>query len=360
MKPEPSVCGPAAEPQSVSKLIDEWLAVDLSTQQPHADLGKVAEALAIWKADMPAIDPFSIDGARSEFSFTHEFWQSPKIVVNSVLDRVVRASNGLEVGIRDIVPEEGANRSGLHIAYLHGGGWMLGSPNTHDNWARTLVNGAGAPISLIDYPKAPETAFHDIIGVTAEVLLALQNDIRRQGRKMILAGDSAGATLALLVMANGRHEVQAEGLALLYGPYDPNLSLRSHMELATTSTLTRERMAWFWSNFLPEDSAWEDTFGPIASLKLPPVYLTGGSCDLLLDDTLLLARMLMQAGKDVTLKIESGMPHGFFQMTHHVEAAQHAADQLFAWISSLPSQADGRGPIPGAQSTFGDPTRDCR
>ena len=141
------------------------------------------------------------------------------------------------------------------IVYVHGGGWTFGSVDTHDGTMRTLAAASGFAVFGFDYRLAPEHPYpiplEDTLGAIAFGLSgALGSDV--DARRWALAGDSAGATLALAAMIQRRDAGLAlpAAAALFYGCYAPDFETGSHARFGEGYLLTTANMRWYWRNYL--------------------------------------------------------------------------------------------------------------
>jgi acetyl esterase len=286
-------------------------------------------AILAESSTIPAVDLLSlpIDEARAAYEKRWSPWNTaPPAMVE---EREIRFA-GPDGDLRASYRRPSADAEGL-ILYLHGGGWMFGSPESHEYLIRRLALEANAGILALDYRLAPE---HPFPAPLSDVLAALsaveegQLPVCPRGA-LAIAGDSAGAALALSAMIH-RHRVGATpvaGAALFYGCYAPDFDTDSYARFGDgTFGLSRARMEVFWRNYLghaPTGSegiatpGWADLDGP-----LPPVYLHGAGLDVLLDDTLALARRLTSVGGRLQLDITPGVIHGHLQMVSRLPQAR--------------------------------------
>lgn len=219
------------------------------------------------------------------------------------------------------------------IVFVHGGGWTFGSVDTHENEMRRLAIAAQAAVLGIDYQLAPEHPFPAGLEDTrAAIAFARAGGLGSaiDARRIALAGDSAGANLALSAMieARDRGEAPVAAGALFYGCYAPDFDTPSHAAFGGGAFgLSSDRMRWYWRNFL--GSAGEDTRTLAAPLRadlagLPPLHLVAAGLDPLLDDTLTLSRLLAYSGVPHRCDVVPGVVHGFLRMARELPAAEDA------------------------------------
>jgi acetyl esterase len=205
------------------------------------------------------------------------------------------------VDVRIYTPE-GARGT---IAYLHGGGWVLGNLESVDAVCSALANEARARVVSIDYRLAPEHPFPAALNDARDVVRRIEPDV--------VAGDSAGGNLAAVV---ARHERHLKLQLLIYPVTDAGLNTPSYRDLDERYGLTAATMRRFWNLYL--DGA--DGFAPDASPGratdldgLPPAYILTASHDVLRDEGEAYARALQDAGVPVTLNRVEGAIHGFWR-----------------------------------------------
>jgi len=258
-----------------------------------------------------------------------------------------------DMPVREIaVPVDGASLRGrlYHpkpgtalplIVYVHGGGWTFGSVDTHDGTMRTLAAASGCAIFGFDYRLAPEHPYpiplEDTLGAIAFALGGeLGSDI--DARRWALAGDSAGATLALAAMIHRRDAglTLPATAALFYGCYAPDFDTRSHARFGEGYLLTTVNMRWYWRNYL---GAAFDAPPPLATplhadlAGLPPLYLAACGLDPLADDTIRLADRLAAAGVAFRYDHVAGVVHGCLRMSRKLAPAQAMIDTAATYIT---------------------------
>lgn len=210
------------------------------------------------------------------------------------------------------------------IVFIHGGGFVWGSIDTHDAMARTLAKESGAVVLSVGYRLAPEHGWKD---AAEDCWSALEFAAETAPDDISLAGDSAGAQLALSTAMNaGQRGLPLRSLGLLYPFLDPECGSESAHRFADGPILSLEGMRWFW------DCASAKGAPPRlldSNLKgLPPTSIIVGEADPLHDEGVLLAERLSKAGVAVRLHSYSGMIHGFAGMPHLTPMAGRALRQL--------------------------------
>ncbi len=223
------------------------------------------------------------------------------------------------------------------VLWLHGGGFVLGSLDSHDGICAELCAATGLEVVAVDYRLAPEhpapAAFED----AAAVLEALLED----GRPVIVAGDSAGATLAaglaLLARAEGRSGVV--GQALVYPGLGGDLTRGSYLEMAEAPGLTTKDVAAYRALYGAGD---DDVYAyPLRAgdlTGLPPAFVAAAHFDPLRDDGRDYAARLATAGVDVIFREDPQMVHGWLRARHSSPGARKGFAAIaagIAWLSGL-------------------------
>lgn len=228
------------------------------------------------------------------------------------------------------------------LVYLHGGGWVWNSIDTHDRLMREYAAAAGCAVIGPDYALSPEAAFPQALEECAGVLRWVAAEGASRGfdpRRIVLGGDSAGANLAagvalLLRDAEGL-PAGLRGLLLNYGVFDSRLDTPSYREFATGYGLTLERMRFYWSVYAPREA---DRAHPHAAplraelAGLPPCLLHIAGLDVLASENRAMAARLQAAGVAVEQAEFPGMVHGFLRALGHVGEARRAVAEAGSWL----------------------------
>jgi acetyl esterase len=255
--------------------------------------------------------------------------------VARVEDRTVPGLAG-EIPVRVYRPSAGAGPHPI-VVYFHGGGWVLGTLDTHDDVCRTLANRAGALVVSVGYRRAPEHRFPAPLEdcVAAVRWCALRGvEIGGDGARLAVAGDSAGGNLAAAVALRFRDEggpplaIQA----LIYPVINCDFDTASYHQFATGFGLTRDTMRYFWKNYLANPT---DGGHPYASplqaenvAELPPAVIVTAHYDVLRDEGEAYAARLAQARVPVRCTRYLEMNHGFVQLAALCEPALQGLEEI--------------------------------
>jgi acetyl esterase len=227
------------------------------------------------------------------------------------------------------------------LVYLHGGGWVWSSIDTHDRLMRDYAAGAGCAVVGPDYALSPEAPFPQALEECAAVVRWIAREGAAWGfdpTRIALGGDSAGANLALgtaLLLRETDPGLALRGLLLNYGVFDADLHTPTYDEFADGYFLTREKMRFYWDCYCPRRA---DRLNPLAAplradLKgLPPVLLHIAELDVLAAENRAMAARLRDAGVPVEAETFPGTAHGFLRALGHVPAARRAVAGGGAWL----------------------------
>lgn len=264
-------------------------------------------------------------------------------------DSVHDAVGGLEIptahgSLRGHLYEGSAAADRPLIIYFHGGGWVIGDLQTHHAYCGALARASGASLIAIDYRLAPEHTYpaaHDDCLDAATAIAERSADFGAGNGGIVLAGDSAGANLALctaLDAGDGLRERLA-GLLLTYPVVDHySAPYVSYEECATGQALTSNLMRWFWDSYLggadPDhpDSRRAMPMRSDALAQLPPVILCTAGRDPLRDEGKAIAGRIGEAGIDIVYEHYAGSEHGFACGMGHSEDFDAWLQRCGDWI----------------------------
>jgi acetyl esterase len=230
--------------------------------------------------------------------------------------------------------------------YFHGGGWVLGGIDTHDDMCADMAAGAGVAVAVVDYRLAPENPYPAQLRDSLAVLSTMRaraDDLGIDPSRMLAVGDSAGgqmsAGLALWLRDKGLPQVQ--GMVLIYPVLGADIDTPSYIRNANAPCLTRDEMAFYLDAFLgPAGSpARTDPYAvPLLaeSLKdLPPAFITVAGHDPLRDDGAMFHERLTAAGVASRLREEPVLAHSYMRARNHSVPARAGFDAIVAAVRAL-------------------------
>jgi acetyl esterase len=251
------------------------------------------------------------------------------------------------VACRVFKPKGQALRAG--VIYAHGGGWVLGGPETHSDMCAEMSAGADCVVVLMDYRLAPEHKHPAQLEDSLKVwrwMLGSGHEFGIDRTRIIAAGDSAGGqmsvALALTLREMGLPQVKA--MVLIYPGLGTDMSSASYIRNATATSLSREEMDYYWTSFLgPRGTAnWRDNKAvPNLALDLtglPPAFITVAGHDPLEDDGVLFHKKLRQAGVESDIRHEPALGHSYMRARHHSPVAMEAFRAIVAALKKFSTQ----------------------
>jgi len=227
------------------------------------------------------------------------------------------------------------------LVYLHGGGWVMGSPWTHRRLAAELA-ALGLLTISVDYRRAPKHRFPGAVDDCAFALDWAAEHCAGYGGdpgRLLIGGDSAGANLAAAVLATGSATAAADVRAalLLYGIYDFHRALPAVTALIGGPEPGSQA---YVEQAELEDRRDDPALSPEARCAhFPPTLLLSGARDPLHAESVALAKRLAGHGVPHELAVLDGAPHGFLQLPTHpshdeglaaIDAFLHATGLLAA------------------------------
>lgn len=226
--------------------------------------------------------------------------------------------------------------------YFHGGGFVLGSPRSHEGLVRFLAEQTGAVFVSVDYRLAPEhklPAAHDDALAAYAWTRAHAKELGIDPDRIVLSGDSAGGnlTLATAISARDADMPLPRGLVPIYPATDMTRSFPSHRELGRKYFLTTDVLDWFTERFLVSEAQKRDPrLSPIFVTdlsRLPPTHVVTAGFDPLRDEGEAVATRLRESGVACTHRSEDGLIHGFVSMSGVLPEAQLALERIGHAIS---------------------------
>ena len=209
------------------------------------------------------------------------------------------------------------------IVFYHGGGFVVGSVNTHDEACRLLAIHANAQVLSIDYPLAPEVSPNTLIQTCEEALAwAYKNkkDLKIYKNRIAVAGDSAGGNIATVVSQKTVGKSYAPSAQLLIYPtvdfqsrYPSFNAYKDGLVLTGTDINNVTEFYASQHSISLDDPLISPIFGNLK--KLPPSFILTAGHDLLHDEAEIYAEKLKQEGNKVSYLEYKDQTHGFINFT---------------------------------------------
>ena len=231
------------------------------------------------------------------------------------------------------------------VLYFHGGGFVIGDVDTHDDHTRLVCRDVDAVVVSVDYRRAPETpfpgAYEDCLAAT---LWAVEHAAELGGdpSRVAVAGDSAGGNLAAAVTIGARDKgVRLAAQLLIYPSVDfvDTDDHPSRVENAEGFFLTADDMRWFGDHYVPDPGRKSDPYASVLRhpdlTGLPPAVVGTAEYDPLRDEGEAYAAALDKAGVPVTVRRFDGLIHGYYGLGHVSPAAAEAVRAMNADFKAL-------------------------
>lgn len=208
------------------------------------------------------------------------------------------------------------------MVWIHGGGFIIGSPEQDEPHSIELCKRLGMVVAAIDYRLAPEHSYPVPLEDCHAALEWLHDNSERLNvdrNRITVGGNSAGAGLAagLALMAHDRREIPLAFQLLIYPMLDDRTALRTDVDDKRLRLWTSKSNRFGWSAYLGQPPGGESVPEYAAPARrrdlsgLAPAWIGVGTCDLFHDEDIGYARRLREAGVPCTLKIVEGAFHGF-------------------------------------------------
>ncbi len=303
----------------------------------HPQAVKFLEIYA--RLEQPSLETTPVEESRQWLaSGTGLFPNCPEL---TAVDDVLISGPGGPLLLRIYRPKQAVNRGAC--LYFHGGGWVLNSVQTHDDFVRRLTDAAGCVCVSVEYRLAPE---HPYPAAVDDAYAALQwmaangSQWDVDATRLAVAGDSAGGNLAAAVclMARDRNGPAIRQQVLAYPITDCDFTRSSYHENADGYFLTTSQMRWFWDHYCPDvERRREPCASPIHASTLsglPPAFIFTAEFDPLRDEGEAYAAALQAAGVPVRFRRFDGMIHAFLRRVTTFDAAKEALREIAETLRS--------------------------
>ncbi|HXJ77439.1 MAG TPA: alpha/beta hydrolase [Candidatus Methylomirabilis sp.] len=223
------------------------------------------------------------------------------------------------------------------LLYLHGGGYVIGSPRSHRHLAEAIARSARIACLLPDYRLAPEHPFPAAVDDALAAYRSLVDQRKIAPGRLAIAGDSAGGGLTVATLLAMRQAgLPMPGAAVCISPWtDLTCSAGSYESKAATDPMVaRPGITVMAQHYLGATDARTPLASPLfADLRgLPPLLIHVGSEEVLLDDATRLGDRARTAGVDTTIEVWEPMIHVWHWFLPWLDEAQAAVDKIGVFL----------------------------
>ena len=231
----------------------------------------------------------------------------------------------------------GAAKASAVVLYYHGGGFILGGLDSHDDVCAELCARTGLEVVSVDYRLAPEhlhpAAFDDAFA-------AFEWAVATYDRPILLCGDSAGGNLAAAAShATRAHAHAPAGQVLIYPGLGGDTTKGSYVTHADAPMLTRRDLDFYREiRTGGKDASGDITLSPLADAdfsNLPPTVVITAECDPLSSDGEAYRDKILAAGGKAFWHEEKGLVHGYLRARHSVTRARNSFTCIADALSAL-------------------------
>ncbi|CAM5785870.1 alpha/beta hydrolase [Castellaniella caeni] len=269
--------------------------------------------------------------------------KAPYPVGMAVIDACVQQGQRT-VAARVYTPRAEVGGARPCLLYMHGGGWVVGSHETHDAITAEIAERTGMVVISVHYARAPENPYPAAVEdcrAVFEWIFKSCDSLSVDPARVFVGGDSAGGNLAtvlaLAYRADAGHPIR--GQVLIYPCVDADFSRASYRTEAEAPFLTTAEMIWFWDQYCPiVDQRTNPEVAPLRATDLsglPPALIMVAEHDPLHDEGVLYARALEKAGNAVCLRPGKGLVHGYLRAR---SSSMTAAAEFLAMCDWLEAQ----------------------
>ncbi|MEO3713415.1 alpha/beta hydrolase [Roseateles flavus] len=283
----------------------------------------------IHRANRPAFHSLTPKQARIGYLMGAEILDLPRVPLARVENLTVPGAEG-PLQARLYAPSDAVLPV---LLYFHGGGFTIGSLETHDSLCRQLALRSGCAVIALDYRLAPEHKFPaavDDCWAAMKWLPGGASALGLDGSRLAVGGDSAGGTLAAVCALHARDLGQPLALQLLITPgTTAHADTASHKFFSQGFLLDASSIQWFFDHYIEHHHRKDWRFAPLEApdhAGLAPAALILAECDPLVDEGLAYGDLLRSQGVAVQLELYRGVTHDFIKMGRTIPEALQALD----------------------------------
>lgn len=295
-------------------------------------------------AEHPPFMTLPIEEARRIAERVREPWRADGPQMARISEHIVPTSGGplrvrlYDPGLQDPAPA---------LIYLHGGGFILFSIDTHDRLMREYAAAGDFLVLGVDYPLSPEARYPAALDQIVELIGWLHGEgaeiLGVDRNRLAIGGDSAGGNLsvaAALRLRDGDAPGRLKALLLNYGAFAVECSDEAEARYGgPDAVLQRAEMLHYYESYLGADALLrpEPYAAPLLAdlRRLPPAFLAIPECDILAEQSVAMADRMRKAGVDVTSIVYPGATHSFLEAMSVAQVARRAIADGAKWVKEM-------------------------
>ncbi len=289
------------------------------------------------RSGLPEIQTLSPERARELFD-ERASGLTANPVIGEVYDRVIPGPAG-DLTVRIYRPAD-ADEATPGLMFFHGGGWVIGTIDTHDLVCRALTEATAATVISVSYRLAPEHPFPaapDDCAAATRWVAEHGAEIGVDGSRLATCGDSAGGNLAAVVAQDCVGGPGLRAQVMVYPCVDAsNLDRESMHSNGEGFLLSAVGMRWFYDHYAPTTAERENPrVSPLLGELngLPPALVLTAEFDPLHDEGHEYAEALSEAGVDVEYHRYDGQVHTFFTQVGYQDASLDSVRRIASFLA---------------------------
>ena len=305
-----------------------------SQRNPHSRLTDAMRLVLanIQRAGRPPMSMLNVQQARLFYEMSASILDLPEPRMARVEDFKIPTRDGHFIKARLFAPNLRSATQGLPtLVYFHGGGFTIGSIQTHNVLCRELARIGHCAVISVDYRLAPEYRFPIATNDAWDALKWVSESVSSLGlhpNALAVGGDSAGGTLAAVCALQARDVgLQLTLQLLIYPGTAARQESASHHTYESGFMLDKATVDWFFNHYINAKDRDDWRFAPMLAQRhegLAPAWIGLAECDPLVDEGVAYADLLRMASVAVDLQIYHGVVHGFVNMGRVIPEARRA------------------------------------
>lgn len=299
----------------------------------------------VQSGNKPMMHEMTPEQARLEYDASTEVLDCPGPSMENMMNISIPCRDGQSIRARLYQPDELKEVAEPLpvLLYFHGGGYCVGSLDSHDSLCRSIAALTPCCVLNVAYRLAPEHRFPTAVYDAQDAyqwLLSAGSEYNLDVTRIAVGGDSAGGTLAtgLTITARDNKWPQPVFQVLLYPCTSAWQNTESHGRFAQGYLLEALTLQWMFSNYLRDDADRVDgRFAPLEARELkdlPPALLVLAEYDPLIDEGVLYGNKLKSAGVSTLMKIYAGVTHDFARLGNIITEASQVRKDIAQVLAS--------------------------